>query len=566
MISLSLLNSKIEMSRYRLKIVLMGAWLFTFSIAILLLYFGVDSYIKTKDRLVDRASTYAHLIAEHDGFGFFLADFILKNTMEDMTWNDFNGPIGPSPRNDQIYKKLKNQQSRVPGIASFTLIGADGIRRLGITNKNGTDLNSRPYFIGLKAGGDLYISNVEDGTASGKKGIHIARRFNGPDGKFGGVLVINLTAGDFFMPYYSSISLGPNATSTLRDKNRVLIKFPNADEKNVALDDPSLLSITSGEAAGVVSGQDPVDGLKKVFAFEKLKDTGIYAVVALPVFPALSGPLLNILLAVISDVFLILSMLAFQGWLTKNIQLKKAFRKLEIAASENRALLHKMTTVTENDRKAVAAEIHDVLNATLISIKLFAGNIATIVSKQKDSESKRSILELTELILKSSMQLYATGRSIVKRLRPEILDVLGLKMALAEMINTYNNTDPDCEFTFTCTGEVVKLDPDREIGIYRIVQEAISNAIKHSHAKAVNISMVFDADNLVIHVTDNGQGIKEEDAAGFGILGMRERAININSQISIRARLEQGTDVELIVPLISPPEIKSRFRAGLNSG
>jgi len=207
MIKISLLNFKMEMPRNRAKVILLTAWPIAIVMAMLVLYLGVDGYTKTKERLIDQASTYAHLIAEHDSFGFFLADFILKDTMEDMTWDDFNGSINSSPRKDRVVKKLKNHQSRVPSIASFTAVGADGIRRLGIVNKNGTDLSSRAYFKELKAGRDLYISNFEDGLASGKPGIHIARRYNAPDGEFGGVLLINLAAQDFFFHFMNQSHL-----------------------------------------------------------------------------------------------------------------------------------------------------------------------------------------------------------------------------------------------------------------------------------------------------------------------------------------------------------------------
>ena len=567
MIKFSLLNLKIEMSRHRLRATLIIAWAFTIALAMFLVYLGIDSYMKAKDRLTDQVSTYAYLIAEHDSFGFLLADFILKDAIEDMSWDDFNGPIYPSAHKDKVRQKLLNHQGRVPSIASFTAIGVDGIRRVGIVNKDGTDLSNRPYFLGAKNGGNPYISNFEDGLASGKPGIHVARQYVSKEGKFGGVLVINLAADDFFIPFYSSISLGPNVTTLLRDKDRVLLRYPNINKNISTLADPTLPSIAANLSKGVVAGDDPVDGLKKVFAFERLQDTGLYAVVAMPISTALNGPLLNLLLAFISDIFLILGMLAIHGWLVKNIQLEKAFKKLEIAATENKALLHKMTTVVEEDRKAVATEIHDSLNATLIGIKLFAGNIATLAAKDGDTASKKSILDMSKQIIESTKDLYDTGRSIIKRLRPEVLDILGLEMAVAEMVNTYNKADPDCEFTFKCTGDVVLFAPEREIGIYRVVQEALSNVIKHAGATLVTVALTFTHKHLEIHVTDNGRGIRDGDNAGFGILGMRERVLSMQGQINIKALDRRGTDVEIHIPLFSPPppqEIKSWAGSVLN--
>jgi len=536
----------------RAKVVLLTAWTVTIVVAVFLLYLGADGYTKTKERLVDQASTYAHLIAEHDSFGFFLADFILKDAMEDMTWDDFNGSIKPSPRKDLVVKKLKNHQGRVPSIASFTAVGADGIRRVGIVNKNGTDLSSRTYFKELKAGRDLYISNFEDGLASGKPGIHIARRYNTPNGDFGGLLLINLAAQEFFFPFYESISLGPHVTTSLRDKSRLLIAYPSLDRKIQITADLTLPGISAGEARGVVINTDPMDGLKKVFAYERLQGTGIYAVVGLPISEALNGALRILILAIISAIFLFLGMLAFQEWLKKNIELGDAVKSAELANKERRHLIHRINTVTEDERKYIAAEIHDVLNATVISIKLAAGNIKASVINGPHFAGSGNILRLTEQITNDAQDLYSSGRSIVARLRPEILDVLGLDKAIAEMVGGYNLSHPKCAFKFDCAGEVLQVESDKAIAIYRIVQEALSNSIKHSNASIVTVSLRFTSTHLEIHIVDNGVGIKVDNSSGFGILGMRERAAHIGGIFKIQSHGDHGTDVQILVPLNRP--------------
>jgi len=242
-------------------------------------------------------------------------------------------------------------------------------------------------------------------------------------------------------------------------------------------------------------------------------------------------------------------MLLFQEWLKKNIALEVAVKNTELANKEKQLLIHRINTVIEDERKTIAAEIHDVLNATVISIKLAAGNIKASVINSPHFATNGNILHLTEQIIKDAKDLYSSGRSIVARLRPEILDVLGLDKALAEMVGTYNLSHPKCSFKFDCSGDVLRVEPDKAIAVYRIVQEALSNSIKHSNASLVTVSLRFTATHLEIHITDNGIGIKADDSAGFGILGMRERAVNMGGTLNIRTLDEQGTDVEISVPL-----------------
>ena len=126
---------------------------------------------------------------------------------------------------------------------------------------------------------------------------------------------------------------------------------------------------------------------------------------------------------------------------------------------------------------------------------------------------------------------------------------MGLDKALSEMVGAYNLSHPKCAFNFDCSGDVLQVRPDKAIAIYRIVQEALSNSIKHSNASLVTVSMVFTPADLEIHIIDNGIGIQNDNSAGFGILGMRERAENMGGTLNIQALGERGTDVGILVPL-----------------
>lgn len=192
MITLSLGSREISVSKFKARLVIAFLWLAVLSAATFLNYLGVDAVGKARSRLAEQATSYAHLLAEHDRFGFTLADVILKDVSEHLTAEDFNN-MTPDRRRE-VLGYLTRHRERLPGIASFTLVGADGIRRIGVVGKDFTNLSQRLYFKALREGREFFITDVEDGLAGGKPGIHVARRFAAPDGTFAGVVVVNLSA------------------------------------------------------------------------------------------------------------------------------------------------------------------------------------------------------------------------------------------------------------------------------------------------------------------------------------------------------------------------------------
>lgn len=546
MIVIPYMNSRLAVSRYRAGVLIGVVWTATIAVALLLLYLGFDAYSKAKTRLVDQATTYAHLIAEHDSFGFQLADLVLRDMMDDLTWDDYNGPLTPSKRREEIYQKLIHHRDRVTGIASFSIVGADGIRRMGIVNKNGTDLSKRPYFIAAKEGKDLYISNFEDGLASGKPGIHVSRRFNGPDGSFGGLVVMNLAAQDVFFSFYKSITLGPNASTSLRDASRVLIRYPAVDHKpTVSRSKPTMdqcaARMAAGEDRGIVIGVDPLDGIEKITAFERLASTGIYATVSLPTKAAMSGPTKAAVASFIAALAMIFGAYGVGSAIKKSYALANARDEAIEAGEERQRLIRRLNTAIEDERKNIAIEIHDVLNAILIGIRLDAQGILATMTRAQHTPVMDEIVERARSITSRANDLYANCRAIVTRLRPEVLDVLGLDEAIAEMVKLYNASHPSCTFAFSSSGQVAGIDPNIAIAAYRIAQEALSNVVKHADAKHADVSLKIQDAELRLAIVDDGRGFSTRQAAtGFGLIGMRERAAAFGGTLEVQAAPNNG--------------------------
>jgi diguanylate cyclase (GGDEF)-like protein len=235
-----------------------------------------------------RTATLAHMIAEHAEFQFERADLLLLEVIDDLSYEDMNTSVSEK-RREEIETSLFVHWRRLENIASFSIIGADGIRRYGVVNKNFTDLSGRGYFTELRDGKkDFYISMGEDGLASGKSGVHVARRKLTKDGKFAGVIVMNLPLFDVFYNYYADLKLPTTSVISLRDRDRVLIRFPEAGTTN---DTHHVVSdlVASGSKRGALICVSTFDGVERMIGYEEFGSSGMYVVVGESVAATMAG-------------------------------------------------------------------------------------------------------------------------------------------------------------------------------------------------------------------------------------------------------------------------------------
>ena len=140
-------------------------------------------------------------------------------------------------------------------------------------------------------------------------------------------------------------------------------------------------------------------------------------------------------------------------------------------------------------------------------------------------------------------------RRIARELRPEALDDLGLVNALIALCTRIDAQDGPV-VRRELQGKLPELSPDVELVIYRIAQESLTNALRHSGARSVTVSLKADAETLTLRVVDDGKGMPVHQASGTaGIAGMRERALLIGGRLSIESRPDHGTEVRLSIPV-----------------
>jgi two-component system sensor histidine kinase UhpB len=166
-------------------------------------------------------------------------------------------------------------------------------------------------------------------------------------------------------------------------------------------------------------------------------------------------------------------LLAWQLAKGLDASLNASMQALREADAEKRRLIGKVNTAVEDERQSIALEIHDELNATLIAARLEAQRIADLSPEGEVRDKAQSIIKLT-------LGLYNSGRALVRRLRPEVLDMLGLDGAVEEMVRHYDSARSGCRFHLQAHGDFSHMEGSVAISAYRIVQEAMSNIVKHA--------------------------------------------------------------------------------------
>lgn len=236
-------------------------------------------------------------------------------------------------------------------------------------------------------------------------------------------------------------------------------------------------------------------------------------------------------------------LLAWQLAKGLDASLQASMRALREADDEKRRLIRKVNTAVEDERHSIALEIHDELNATLIAVRLEAQRIAHLSPEGEVRDKAQSIIKL-------ALGLYNSGRSLVRRLRPEVLDMLGLEGAVEEMMRHYDSAGSGCRFKLQAQGDFSHMEKNLAISAYRVVQEALSNIVKHARATQASVSLVLEQGALRMQIADNGKGFDASQAStGIGLVGMRERVYAFNGSIMIDTGLAAGTRINIVMPI-----------------
>ncbi len=226
-------------------------------------------------------------------------------------------------------------------------------------------------------------------------------------------------------------------------------------------------------------------------------------------------------------------------------QLEAAEAQSRTLLAENRNLVHTSLNVQEEERKYLARELHDELGQCITAIQADAESIHDL-SRDGDTRIKTS----ASAILDVSSRIYEVVHSMMQRLRPGILDDLGLVEALKDAIDAWQERNPDIHCLFNVSGDLASLGERINITVYRIVQECLTNITKHAQAENVTIALSRTTDRLLLDIKDDGQGMDVTlPRSGLGLIGMRERVESLGGEFSLDAREGEGLSIMISVPL-----------------
>ncbi|MGQ0673377.1 MAG: ATP-binding protein [Hyphomicrobium sp.] len=239
-------------------------------------------------------------------------------------------------------------------------------------------------------------------------------------------------------------------------------------------------------------------------------------------------------------------------------RLNRLAAALERSRNENRQLSVGVIRIQDSERREVARELHDELGPHLFSIRANGGMLRGALDR--DPPQIESALRKTAAILDAAEALQQTNRRVLQRLSPVGLRELGLAGAIRALVTSWRKEMPDIAVHLDIDQHIDGFDDTTGLTIYRVVQEGLTNAFRHAGATRIAVfvervsraSEHEQADQRVsIRIEDNGEGLPDEMAEGYGLKGMRERVGLLGGTLSISRNGERGTQVVAIVSALA---------------
>ena len=211
-----------------------------------------------------------------------------------------------------------------------------------------------------------------------------------------------------------------------------------------------------------------------------------------------------------------------------------------------RSLSARLQQIREEERIRIARELHDELGGFLTVLKLDLASLAREAATRSPAFQEKLESMSTKIVA-----AIGAVRRICSDLRPSLLDNIGLTAAIEWQVQECQmKTGLRCAVSSTV--DDWNLDPDRATAAFRVLQEALTNVVRHAQATQVRVRLWTAADDLTLEIEDNGRGIAEETVAhptSLGLLGMKERAFRFGGTVEIRGVPGQGTTVHVSIPL-----------------
>jgi signal transduction histidine kinase len=490
------------------------------------------------------------------------------------------------------WERLRRAAETLPDPGSLWLLDDKANLLMDSTQYPSQKMNysEREYFAPHRDEGvELYVGPVVKGKVTKKYSFTVSHRMAAKDGRFLGIVLAAIDVDDF-TNFLDTISVGEdNTVAVFRTDGTLIFRQPMKEEylgrsfNKLKLFDMSFDRSPSGE----YESDRWVDGVSSLVAYRKIHGRPLVVAISVP-----TGSLLKEWQTrfrfYTSIAIVIFFALAGLSWFARRTvsreerersreiaemnrsltaevaerkrveeELQNAHDELESRVEERtrevnaaydqlRMLSARLEFVREEERRRISREIHDELGQALTGLKMDLSWLAA-----KPPEDRQSLVDKVAPMLDLVDGTVQTVRRISTELRPGVLDDLGLVAAVEWLVEDFRTRSRiECRFMSGLKGAAP--DPELSTALFRILQEALTNVIRHAHASRVTINIQEDAGMILLEVEDNGKGITERDISdprSLGVLGIRERVLLLGGDAHFSGSEGKGTVVTVRVPL-----------------
>jgi two-component system sensor histidine kinase UhpB len=227
-----------------------------------------------------------------------------------------------------------------------------------------------------------------------------------------------------------------------------------------------------------------------------------------------------------------------------NLNARQEAIEATLRLEQSRELADTVRARIEDERREIARELHDETGQSVTAIKSLA---LALVRRQESDDTTRAT---AQLIAVTAGKLYVAMHGMIPRLRPLTLDALGLADALREQVGEWRRQHPAVEIALELD-ELPQVGDTATVTVYRIVQESVTNALRHADAARIEIALVADANALRVKIADNGIGLPPDwqQAGRYGLRGIVERVQALGGAVRIGNRTPRGALIDAEIPL-----------------
>lgn len=232
------------------------------------------------------------------------------------------------------------------------------------------------------------------------------------------------------------------------------------------------------------------------------------------------------------------------------IESARLYEELQQKQEMRGELLHLVISTQEEERRRIARGLHDETSQALTSLAVKLEAVAGTLPPDAE-QTKAKLKEIQSIALGTLGEIH----NVIYELRPTLLDDLGLIPAIKWHAENYLET-AGIKAHLETAGQERRLPPEIETALFRIVQEATTNTVRHAHARSASISLEFEESSVAVHIEDDGRGFDPNEVAkakdsgrGLGLLSMKERVEHLGGVLSIMSEPGKGTQIQIEIPV-----------------